>query len=637
MEKKRNSAVEKTENIANKNENGSSKSKKTTTKKAISPDEVRESQAERQRNKKLSAKKEKQKARNKRLQKKKEQKRIALEKREEQKRLRDEKRQQKKEARIKRQQDLKNLKLQKREERLKRRDIIKNETKRERQKRIADERNKKLEIRREKMAEKRRQKEMRLEEKQKKREYKLEQKRQKREYKAQQRRERRKSSKGYGGWLAAVISLASAVLILGGLLTLTLFTPMDEYMLSSTKEQQSLYDLVGYVDAIDINLSKLVVSNDDENRQKLLGEVRVQSSLATESISTLSLQEEDKYYTTKFINQISDFTKYLSEKLIDGEKLSKEDIATLNDMYEINSSLKESLSSLVSQIDENYDFKSLYEYKDGDVIISKFKELESNAINYPHMIYDGAFSDGTTSSQAKYIENLSEISKQDAERIFKEYFADYNVKNVELVGETTGEVIQTYNLEATDENDVLISAQITKKGGKLVEFNYFKDCSSDNISLEKCREVADNFLEKLGYKALKAVWTADSGNTITINYASVYSGVICYLDLIKVNVCRERGVVSGLEASSYIYNHTDREVQKASVSLGEVKEKVSKEIDIETSRLAIVPKGENGEVLAYEFTGKSNGSTFYIYIDATTGKEIDIFKVIETTEGILLM
>ncbi len=630
MEEKKNSAVEKTEKIAN---NGGNGKKKTTAKKSVSAETARENSAEKQKNRKLSKKKERQKAKNKRLQQRKEQKRLALEKREEQKRLALEKREAKKQADAKKRQDrlqkreeLKKLKLQKREERRKRRDMLKHETKKQRAKRLQDEKNKKLEIRREKLAEKKA-----------KRAEIMEEKRQKRELKAQERREKREKSKGYGGWLAAVISLGCAVLILGGLLTFSMFTPMGDYMNSSTNQQQSLYELVGYVDAMDVNLSKLIVSNDDENRQKLLGEVRVQSSLATESISSLALQDEDKYYTTKFINQINDFTKYLSEKLIDGEKLSKEDIATLSDMYEINNSLRQSLSQLVSEIGEDYDFKSLYEYKDGDVIISKFKELESNAVNYPHMIYDGAFSDGTEASVAKYLENMSEVSKSEAEEIFRKLFADYGVKNVELVGETTGEIIETFNFEATDENDVMISAQITKKGGQLVEFNYFKDCTDDAVSLEKSREIADAFLEKVGYKAMKAVWTADSGNVITINYASVYNGVICYPDLVKVNVCRERGVVSGLEASSYLYNHVERSVAKASVSLSEVKEKVSDEIDIETTRLAIIPKGEGKEVLAYEFTGKSAGSTFYIYIDATSGKELDIFKVIETTEGILLL
>ncbi len=634
-EKNKNSAIEKTEKLAEKSprKNQSKKGTKTVKSKKQTAETAREKSAEDRKQAKLAKQKERKKAQKQRLQKREEKKRLALEKKEERKRIaleKKEKRQQaiseRVQAKKQKQEELKRIKLQKKEERIKRRDMLKHESKAQRAKRLAQEKHKKLELKRERLAEK-----------QAKRAQQAQERREKRELRAQERREKREKSRGIGGWLAAVISLGCAVLVLGGLLAFTVFTPMDEYLAVSTREQQSFYELVGYVDAMDVNLSKLVVSNDDENRQKLLGEVRVQSSLATESISSMSLKEEDKYYTTKFINQIGDFSKYLSEKLIDGEKLSSDDISTLKDMHEVNSALRNSLSELSSQIDENYDFQSLFEGKESDIIISKFKELESNAVDYPHMIYDGAFSDGTEAKVAKYIDGLEEVSKMDAEEAFKKYFADYGVKNIELVGETAGEVIETYNFEAEDENGVMITAQITKKGAKLAEFNYFKDCQEDKISLEKCREIADEFVEKVGYKSLKAVWTADSGNVITINYASVYNGVICYPDLVKVNVCRERGTVSGLEASSYIYNHAEREVKKATVSLGEVKRKVSGEIEIETSRLAIIPKGEGKEILAYEFTGKSEGSTYYVYIDATTGKEVDIFKVIDTTEGLLLM
>jgi hypothetical protein len=45
----------------------------------------------------------------------------------------------------------------------------------------------------------------------------------------------------------------------------------------------------------------------------------------------------------------------------------------------------------------------------------------------------------------------------------------------------------------------------------------------------------------------------------------------------------------------------------------------------------------NEERLAYEFTGTSAGETYYVYIDAQTSKEADIFKVVKSTEGTLLM
>ena len=51
----------------------------------------------------------------------------------------------------------------------------------------------------------------------------------------------------------------------------------------------------------------------------------------------------------------------------------------------------------------------------------------------------------------------------------------------------------------------------------------------------------------------------------------------------------------------------------------------------------VVPFGKQSERLCYEFSGEYDGSIFYAYIDARTGKQVELFKVIEGSEGSLLM
>ena len=60
-------------------------------------------------------------------------------------------------------------------------------------------------------------------------------------------------------------------------------------------------------------------------------------------------------------------------------------------------------------------------------------------------------------------------------------------------------------------------------------------------------------------------------------------------------------------------------------------------IEIQTSRLALVPFGEKSEKLCYEFSGEYEGQTYYVYIDANTLHQVEMFKVVESTEGTLLM
>ncbi len=622
MENNKNNAIEKTEQISNKNPQTANAKKGANVKKTKTT-----------KNKKSKSNLDKQKKREMLAERRLEKKKLSAQRKEAKKQARLQRKQdkinanlKKAEERRKRKDEIKKLKLQKKEERLKRRQLLKHESKEQRRQRIAKEKSERLNYKRERLADK---KAKRLE--------RSEERKHKRDVKRQERRDRRNKSRGIGGWLAAVISLGCSVLILGGLLTLSYFTPLDDYMMTNTQEQKSFYDLVGYIDNLDVNLSKLVVSNDAEEQQKLLGEVRVQSNLATSSISSLALKDENKYYTTKFINQMGDFSKYLNNKLIDGGSMSSEDKTTLQSMHKINLELKNSLSDLASSIDDSFDFRSIYEGKEDNLVISRFIELESNAVDYPHMIYDGAFSDGINVGKAKALEGYETITKTQAEELFRKYFKDYNLSEVTLNGEAMGKNIECYYLTGVSNDGTALDAQISKKGGKLILFNHYKDCEKDVYDAVTCEELADKYLESIGFKNMKAVWMTEGNHLVTLNYASVVEGVICYSDLIKVNVCKERGMVSGLEASSYYFNHTKRDVPTIKLTLSEARKKVNSDIDIHTSRLAIIPKGEGKEILAYEFMGEKDGETYYVYIDANTGKEADIFKVVTTTEGTLLM
>ena len=624
MNEIKNNAIEKTQNVTKESgrETGASK-KKNHKKQAKQKQLKRERLAEARNERKQQLKLKKQELK----QEKERQKQARLEKR----RLEKERRIKKHEANLAekraKKQELQAYRLKKKEERLKRRELLKHETKTQRNERIARERAQKLEMRRQK-----------LEDKKAKRLELMKEREQKRLLRSQERREKRKNNKGVGGWLAAVISLGVTVLVLAGMLTFTLFTPMDDLMMSTAIQERSFYDLVGYVDNLDVNLSKLTLSNDSEDQQKILGDVRVQSNLATNSISSLAIKDEDKFYTTKFINQVGDYAKYLNEKLIDGKALTKEDKETLNSMYQINSELKMELSNLASKIDENFDFRSLYENKQDNLIISKFIELESNAVNYPHMIYDGAFSEDAKVKQAKALVGLEEISKMDAEKQLRNYFKDYKIKDVELVGEVTGSNIECYEFNCKTEGDVELTAEISKVGGKLLLFNHFKDCKEDKVSVQDCQKSAEEFLANLGITNVRSVWNTTSNNTVTFNYASVVDGIICYSDLIKVNVCKERGTVSAIETSAYYLNNTKtRQIQKVQISEQEASKNLSKDIKIESKRLAIIPIGNNSEVLTYEFIGTYNEATYYIYVDAVTGKEVKLFKVVDTNNGTLIM
>ena len=452
----------------------------------------------------------------------------------------------------------------------------------------------------------------------------------------QANREERKSKKSSGknGWLAAVITLSIATLLLASTLTFTYLMPSATDTALESNYRKSFYDTVEQIDNIDLNLSKILASKDKGAIQTYLVDVAVESELAENDLQQLPLKDENKFYTTKLVNQIGDYAKYLNKKLINGEDLSQQDIESLRALYKANRAFKDLLNSTVTEMGVDYSFSSLNNAGNGNLVLKNFNELENLSVDYPELIYDGPFSDGQDDREVKGLTG-NPVTQAEAQENFKKIFKDRGLTEVNCVGESEGN-IPTFNITAMENGEELY-AQISKTGGRLVMFAYSGSCKEVNYQSDYATEKGLEFLQNAGYKDMKAVWINLSNNLYTINYASEKNGVIIYSDLVKVRICAETGSVIGLEATSYLMNHTERVISSPAITKSSAVKFVSDEIEVETGRLVVVPVGSSSEKLCYEFSGTYDGSIYYVYIDAVTGRQIEMFKVIESTEGELLM
>ena len=118
------------------------------------------------------------------------------------------------------------------------------------------------------------------------------------------------------------------------------------------------------------------------------------------------------------------------------------------------------------------------------------------------------------------------------------------------------------------------------------------------------------------------------------NFAYKKDDVTIYSDLIKVSVALDNGEIVGYDANTYLMNHQERDIPEPKLTQEAAREKVKVDYDIDSIRLAIIPKGSR-EPLCYEFKGKYRGSDFIIYINAVTGDEEEILQIIKNENGTL--
>ena len=95
------------------------------------------------------------------------------------------------------------------------------------------------------------------------------------------------------------------------------------------------------------------------------------------------------------------------------------------------------------------------------------------------------------------------------------------------------------------------------------------------------------------------------------------------------------GIVIGWEASSYATNHIDRSFE-SKIGIIDAMQKISPQLQVVERNFCIVPDKFVGEINAYEFICKWKDYTYYIYIDSVTGDEVQILRVVNTTNGSLL-
>ena len=449
--------------------------------------------------------------------------------------------------------------------------------------------------------------------------------------KAEQRAEKRQKrhTPGFGGWLAAVISLGATCLVLATIVTYGWINMSAMQTGMAGMYTQSLYELNAIVDNLDSNLSKARVSTSSADRARVLTDIAIESEMAEVILERMPLDITLTEEMAGFINKMSDSAQNMLYTVAAGGELEEWQIKSLEYMYANNLKLKRALNEVVATADGKAMLECLK--GKGNVLDGSFSDIQNNVIEEPKGIFDGPFSDSAEDTNMSFFEGLGEISQSEAEEIAKGIFADYKVTEARCTGEATKGKLSFYNISvATEDGEML--AQLSKKGGKLVMFDSYKECTEHNFSVDRCKDIATDFLKAAGYENVKPVWVSENGTTCNINFCYVQDGVVVYPDMIKVKVCEERGLVTGTEAMTYVMNHSQRDIPAATVTEAQAQSAIDGRIEVTSSRLAIIPlNGE--EILCHEFAGSFDGSDYFVYVDAQTGEEVQVLTVIGTAQG----
>lgn len=438
---------------------------------------------------------------------------------------------------------------------------------------------------------------------------------------------------------AIVAIVLSSVLAVGAITFTGVQWGMTANTLGSYKNQleyvyqRNLYELTDNINNIESNLSKLKVALDSQVQQKYLANIIAEANAAQNNMATLPIEHNAINDTTTFINQLSGFCLIMQQDIAAGKTISLDDMDQIASLHTSSQNIKYELNRLTVLVSTDYSIVDNVKNPNIDTsnFNDKFSGLNNNINEYPSLIYDGPFSDSVTNKEIKGL-SQNEINAEEALKRVKEWFPEYSV---EPNGETNGDFV-TFNF-TLKKGKITAYAQVTKRDGMLLQFSGEHSSGNALKTEDECRTIAENFANSVGIDNVAAVWSTTSNDFVYVNLTYMAGDVIIYPDMIKVKVAQDSGEVVGFEARSYAYNHTERTGLSATIDEIQARRALSSELDVRTTKLAVVPNDYVGETLTYEFMCISEGATYYIYINAKTGEEFNVLKVVETDDGNLLM
>ena len=266
---------------------------------------------------------------------------------------------------------------------------------------------------------------------------------------------------------------------------------------------------------------------------------------------------------------------------------------------------------------------------------SKPTEDDSSLVDFPTLIYDGPFSDSAEKREPQGLTG-NPVDEAQAMSIATQAFG------VELIpdGPSQGS-IPAFDFSGQTEDGRALEVSITQTGGHVLwmmsSATGTAEGKPEQSEAERFRDAALAYLRDHGFGEMTATYAQYYGGSALINCAAQQDDVILYNDLVKVWVDRETLEIIGTDARNYYFSHVQRQLEQPTLPMEEAEAKVSRNLNIEGRALALIPLTPQTEQLCYELKGTYSSNAYIIYINAQTGEEEQIFRIIDSEDGQLVI
>lgn len=410
----------------------------------------------------------------------------------------------------------------------------------------------------------------------------------------------------------------------------------------------SFYQLVDDVENLEVSLAKSLVSNSPQEIGLELSHIWRSAYEAQDNLARLPV--ENMGGAQKFFTQVADFSYHIAKTSDNG--IPADLRLNLEKIYLEAKFLSANLHELEMQAQkDNFDWHKLQQGTSRKIskisFTQGFAEMQNRLVKYPGLTYDGPFSNHIKKEALGLKGRIISAAEAKAKAggILKAVGVSGS-RHLNQIGENKG-LIPSYLFEhiklptasayAVNPAKQILYLELSQKGGEIVSLMSDREIQYRQMSFKQALRRAQSFLQQQGYQQMVLTSYIEQKNTLIFSFAYRDKGVVYYPDLVKVKIALDNGEVMGFEGRQYLLAHHDRETVKPVLTAGQAENLLNPEVVWEKTQLVLIPKEDKKEILCYECRVKMGKTRFLVYLNAQTGEEEEILRLIEGKNLLLAM
>ncbi|MDF2627722.1 MAG: hypothetical protein K0R39_1553 [Symbiobacteriaceae bacterium] len=408
---------------------------------------------------------------------------------------------------------------------------------------------------------------------------------------------------------------------------------------SENKYMSAFHKLKWTSENIEERTARLLATNDRDLQESLLADLRVYSAQAVEHMSVLPLVNTNHPRIENFLNTLREQSDLMHNRLNEGQSLTEQDWTLLTDMRKQSVFFEEELSNLLGIVRQGHirwadTVRVTGAGQSGTrntPIIKSVVALEKALTPPPGE--ENSLSPQNDPLKAPRVDPGPRVDQAKAIAAVKN-FVDMPLKGEPTVTgvsdpEDQEHTFSLYFINAVKENGTPLNFGISVHGGHVIYMLDGRAVKEKTFTVPQLVERARKMLEKRGYRNVSYISAAENDGTLVMDFAVVENGVAVMVDKIKVMLAMDNGELVGFDAKNYWINRHSRQLGRPKLNVDQARAHLAPRLKAEGGgRLALIADRRYQERLVWEFRGSVDDQRFRVFLDASTGEEVDVQRIV---------